>query len=259
MGTRSTILNKNDHKLLENSIVSYGVIVTIEQLQQAAKRFTVSDQYVHKWIGELTKKGWLVRLKRELYVITTMESLGTTTLSPFKIAQKLAPESYISFEAALQFHGMFDQLLQATHSVTLENQQSRTIQSMSYRFTRTQAKYYFGFTQAVVENAYVNVATPEKALLDLLHFNRTFHAIDLVNEKLHDYIQDLNISQLLTFLIKEQTVVQRMVGFLFDRHDMDASDIHSLVSRRRGSSKMTNDSTQFNAKWRLYYHSHFDK
>lgn len=259
MDIKSTILNKNDLKLLENAIVSYGIIVTFEQLQQAAKQFTHSDQYVHKWMSELTKKGWLVRLKRGLYAITSMESLGTLTLSPFIIAQKLVTKSYISFEAALQYHGMFDQLLQTIHAVTAEKNQSRIIQGTSYRFTRTQTKYYFGFTQEVIENKLINVATAEKALLDLLHFDRTFRTLDMVNEKFQDYMQELDIARFMVFIKKEPIVVQRIIGFLFDQSGTNSHDIHQLVLHHKGYSKMTADSTEFNAKWRLYYHSHFSK
>ncbi|MBI2410941.1 MAG: hypothetical protein HYV32_03580 [Candidatus Kerfeldbacteria bacterium] len=252
-------MNKKDLLLLENAIISYGVVVTFEQLQKEAQKFTQSEQYIHKWIDSLIKKGWLVRLKRKLYFITSMESLGSVTVSPMVIAQNLEPQSYVSCEAALQYHGMFDQLLQTVRSVTTEKQQSRTIQGIYYQFIRTQAKYYFGFTQEVVENNYVNIATPEKALLDLLHFDRTFRSVDIVKEKLQEHYHNLNISQLIVFLEKEQTLVQRMMGFLFDQQGIDFQEIHAFVSHKKGYSKMTTDSTEFNAKWRLYYHSHFRK
>lgn len=258
MDLKSTLLNKKDLALLENTMIAYGIVVTFKQLQQEAKQFTHSDKYVHKWISELTKKGWLVRLKRELYTIATMESLGTATLSSFVIAQRLIPKSYISFESALQYHSMFDQLLQTTRSITTEKHQSRTIQGMYYHFTSTQEKYYFGYTQEVVDNKYVSIATPEKALLDLLQYNRTFRTIDMVNEKLQENVQDLNMAQFIAFVKKSPIVVQRIVGFLFDRHKIDSAAIYTAMAQCKGYSTMTTDSTQCNAKWHLYYHSYFN-
>src|SRR6188508_3746871 len=106
----NTVLNTNQHAFLEEIIVRYGSVVTYEQLvahiryqDEAAKR---------RFVSQLTRTGWLVRIKKGLYqVAADLGSLGTLTLPNYVVAQLLHPGSYVSFESALQFHGLHDQLM----------------------------------------------------------------------------------------------------------------------------------------------------
>lgn len=110
MAMKHTILSKKDSKLLENAILSYGRIVNSSQL----KNIYIEDYSVEEAnnrIFLLTKIGWLLRIKKGLYVIVTdFSTLGFNDLSIYLIAKALNKNSYISFESALQHHGIFDEL-----------------------------------------------------------------------------------------------------------------------------------------------------
>ena len=104
----------------------------------------------------------------------------------------------------------------------------------------------------------MKIATAEKAILDILNFERTINSVDLVLEKLKDYQGSIDIAELNKFGEKQSSAVQRILGFLFDKAGIDSIYLHGLTKGESSSSRMTKDSKLFNAKWRLYYHKHFD-
>ena len=104
----------------------------------------------------------------------------------------------------------------------------------------------------------MKIATAEKAILDILNFQRTAYSIDLVLEKLREYQSSIDIAELNEFSRKQSSAVQRILGFLFDKTGIDSSYLYDLTKGESSSSRMTRDSQLFNAKWRLYYHKHFE-
>ena len=76
-------------------------------------RFTkaegVWDQQAKKLITKLVGNGWLIRIKRGLYAISDFNNRGFLSLSPYIVANLLVKDSYVSFESALSYYGMFDQ------------------------------------------------------------------------------------------------------------------------------------------------------
>lgn len=257
MATKRTILSEKDLNLIEDLIVKYGIIVTFEQIYDVLRK-RMTRQVMRNLVNKLFKNGWLVRIKKGIYVISTMESRGFLTLSVFKTAQILVKDSYVSFEKALQHHGMFDQYLKIIVSVSLKAYKTVEIYDTNYKFIKTKKKFFYGWEEQRVENYLVRIATAEKAILDMLCFARNIYSIDLVLEKLREYKNDFDFARLNELSKKQTTTVQRIVGFLLDKINVDSEYLHNLIREKKNCSYMTKDSTEFNARWRLYYHKHFD-
>lgn len=257
MHTKRTILSEKDLNLIEDLIVKHGVIVTFEQIYGVLKR-RMTRQAIRNLVNRLFKNGWLVRIKRGVYAISSMESRGFLTLSIFKTAQILVKDSYVSFEKALQYHGMFDQYLRTIVSVSLKAYKTVEIHDTNYRFIKTKKKLFYGWEERRVENYLVKIATAEKAISDMLCFDRNVYSIDLVLEKLKEYKNDFDFARLNELSRKQTTTVQRIIGFLLDKINIDSGYLHNLIKDKKNCSYMTKDSTEFNARWRLYYHKHFD-
>jgi len=103
---KSAVLNTTQLAFLEELMLRFGKVVTYEQLAPLVPtRDAVAKR---QFVSRLAVAGWLVRIKKGVYQVADISSLGTLTLSRYALAQILAPGSYVSFEAALQFHGMHD-------------------------------------------------------------------------------------------------------------------------------------------------------
>jgi predicted transcriptional regulator of viral defense system len=211
---------------------------------------------VRKRVAEMAQAGWLIRLKRGLYlVVTDISTLGMADVSDLVIAQTLNDESYISFESALQFHGMFDQLVKRIDAVTTQTARTYKVQQTTYAFSKIKPELYFGFRQETINNQTINIADAEKALLDILYFRTTDYAVSLVLEKLRDYEEEFDFEKLKAYSKKYSLGMVRKVGFLLDMIGVDTSDLLTDDVKKNSYNKLTKDADQFSAKWRLYYDS----
>ena len=202
-----TVLATNDSELLEQLIIKYGKLVTASQIEEETKH-TWDYQHTHNRIQKLVKNGWLIRIKRGLYVISDFSSRGFISISSYVIANLLVEESYVSFEAALAYRGMFDQLTSQFTSVSLKQYKEKELDSIQYRFVKTQEKMYSGWEEVEIENVSAKIAFAEKALVDLIHFRKGKYVVDLVIEKLQNYQDDLDLEKIIpyTSLASKKTV-----------------------------------------------------
>lgn len=251
MNTKRTILSEKESKLLEDLLVRYGSIVSFQDIYALLKDHQ-KRQTTRNLVNKLAHNGWLGRIERGLYEIAGLESRGFIKLPIFLIAQLLCPSAYISGEMALQFHGFFDQLLTTVISISTKPHCAKTIQDIHYQFIKIKPSLYFGWQEEIIEQKRVKIATPEKAILDMLTFNRSTARLDLVSEKLRDYSVSLNIHNLISYSTKHPKVVQRILGFLLDEINVDTSDIYNKLKNEKDYAIATIGAKKFNAKWRLY-------
>lgn len=255
METKNTILSQKDLQLLESIVLRLGRIVSFEQIREVAGE-SQSVGSLRKEVAQMAQAGWLIRLKRGLYlVVTDISTLGLADVADLVIAQTLNPDSYISFESALQFHGMFDQLLKRIDAVTTRTTQSYTVQQTTFTFSKIKKELYFGFTEETINRHSVKIAESEKAILDILYFRANDYAVSLVMEKLRDYEDEFDFEKLKTYSARYSVGMVRKVGFLLDQVGVDTADLWTANVKKNSYNKLTQDAAQFNAKWRLYYDS----
>jgi len=254
---KQTILTVNQTNLLENLIEKYGLFVTSDQIYQQAES-TWDYRQAKNLVTRLVNNGWLIRVKRGLYVISDLSSRSFLSLSPLVVANLLLPESYVSFEAALHQYGMFDQLTRRTVSLSLKWRKPVNLAEFEYQFIKTKPQLYFGWQELQVEGRTVRLASPEKALVDMVNFHKSQYSIDLVIEKLREHSQELNFDRLIDDLSKFSVTTIKIFGFIFDLLGFDSSQLFQMI-KPVGTNWMFPGDTKFNAKWRLYYREYFDQ
>jgi predicted transcriptional regulator of viral defense system len=256
MTQNNTILSEKESFLLENLITKYGLFVDFDQIYaELGQDYT--RQKAKKMVIKLTKNGWFVRIKKGVYYITNLESRGFAGASVLVIAQAILDESYVSFEAALQHHGVFDQHTRTVTSVCIKKKADKTIQGITYRFIKVSRKNFYGWEETQIEGRAVKMATLEKAILDMIRSQRSIHSLDLVLEKLREDKDNFDFEKLNELAKGQSITVQRMLGFLLDKAGIDSSSIYEVLKSKDGASFMTKDSEVFSGKWNLYHHNHF--
>jgi predicted transcriptional regulator of viral defense system len=247
-----TVLNQAQLSVLEEALAHYGIVVTYDQLAS----FVPIDDPISKrrFVSRLAHLGWLVRIKKGVYQIADLSTLGTLTLSRYAVAHILAPASYVSFEAALQYHGLHDQMMRSLTSVGLSQHGDVELGGLTYRFVKTKTRFFFGFEEQTLDGQAAKIATAEKALIDLVQFHRTAYSVDKVAEVLMESRHLLDLARLNRFLEQTNLTTQRIFGLLFDmagiRYD---EQLLRRAQRGQASSYVTSDNTVYNAKWSLYY------
>lgn len=253
---RRTILSKKELDILEKIISNCGHIAYFEKIKELLGKEYSYDE-LKKQISLLSRRGWLIRIKRGVFAIASLESHNFANISPLVISQVFVPNSYVSFDFALNHYGLFDQLPKRVISITTLKPRKFTFQGIEYQFSKVKPELYFGYKEISIDNQKAKVAELEKVVLDYLYFRNDTYSIDLVLEKLKEYKNDFNFKKLQKYALKYPLFVKRRLGFLLDLIDIDSSKLHKEVKKHSGYSKLTKNSNKFNAKWRLYYEDRF--
>ena len=118
-------------------------------------------------IRSLEKAEEIIRLKRGLYVVNPQVS--KVPISTELIANHLYGPSYVSMLSALRYYGLIPEAVQEMQSLTVKH--SRTFENRFgvFRYLNCPADYFsIGLTQQKTGDAYFVLASPEKALCDLI-------------------------------------------------------------------------------------------
>lgn len=248
---------ESEFSVLENAIITYGNVVSFSELIEF---FDKDIQYTRKRISRLVEQGWLMRLKKGVYVISDLSTRGTLAIQQETVVNLLVEDAYISFQKALQFHGLYNQLLSSINAVSLQRFKTTKIDSYSFNFIYTQEKYFYGWETHEIDGQDVKIATIEKSLIDLIQFHRTRYSTDIVLEKLMDYQDQINLDKLHTYLLQANLTTQRIFGFLFDLAKLDGQKLLNSIETSKSVSYITkSEENIYNHKWKLYYDEYFKK
>jgi len=250
-------MTEEELETLETVLARYGAVVSFDQLQEA---FKDDRQYLRKRISKLTRKGWLFRIKKGLYVISDLHARGTLSISQYSIVNALVDQAYISFESALQYHGYYDQLLNKVSSIATRQYQDKVMDGYTFSFVKTLPEYFYSWETHQIDGQAVKIASKEKALIDLIQFHRNRYSVDLVLEKLGNYQNEFNLELLIDLSFKTHTATQRILGFVLDCLKLNSSKLNEGLKTKKGSSRITDSADNlYNSKWRLYYDRYFDQ
>ncbi len=250
-------LTNTDIEILEQAIINFGSVVTFQQLTSL---FEEPVEYARIRISKLVNQGWLTRIKKGVYVISEFSSRGSLAISHLAVVNHLEEDSYISFENALQFHGLFDQYLASICAITIIQKASRTIDGISYHFIKTKSEFFYGWEIHEIDHQTAKIATFEKALIDLIQFHRTRYSADLVLEKLVEYKGEVDFEKLISFLLRANLTTQRIFGFLLDLAGINSLPLLNSMQNSQSVSYLTNsENNTYNHKWKLYYDEYFNR
>ena len=115
----------------------------------------------------LEKNGYIIRLKRGLYVVNPEHS--GKTLSSELIANHLYAPSYISMSTALRYYGLIPEAVYVHQSMTVKHSRSfqTPIGSYDYKYISREA-FPIGVRSIHKGDYAFLMASPEKALCDLI-------------------------------------------------------------------------------------------
>lgn len=152
-----------------------------------------------RWI----KAGKIHQLRRGIYLLTAPYQKKKP--HPFLVANRLQKPSYVSMQSALSFYGMIPDIVNETISVTpVRNERLNTYLGV-FEFRHINKNYFGGYQLLDITGQQAFVATPEKAILDLIYFQPGGDILAFISELRLQNLENLNIEEL------------RIQGKLFDK------------------------------------------
>jgi predicted transcriptional regulator of viral defense system len=140
-----------------------------------------SAREVRLQLSHWVKDGRLIKLRPGLYTLNPSKWEGFW--HPFLIANQLQPGSYVSVQSALSFYDMIPEYVPVTTSVGPGRQETLRYSSGSFWFRHITEKMLCGYSQIeVMPKQFVLMASPEKALLDLIHLTHGADCVEYLSE-----------------------------------------------------------------------------
>lgn len=118
-------------------------------------------------VAQLERAGEIIRLRRNLFVVNPEET--GLPLSSGLIANHLLAPSYVSMQTALRYYGLIPEAVYAIQSMTFKAVKEFNTPVGNYCYYHISRETYpIGITQIKEGNSVYIMATPEKALCDLI-------------------------------------------------------------------------------------------
>jgi len=146
--------------------------------QEAEQAFPKFDS---RRLFEWKQKGYLIKLTNKWYVFSNVafnEGLS------YLISNAICQPSYISLETALCFHELI------VDSAPADSFGEKSIQAITkhktviyhndcgiYSYRKIKPEFYFGFDTIEIDGRPIQMANPEKALIDFLYFNANLNSL----------------------------------------------------------------------------------
>jgi predicted transcriptional regulator of viral defense system len=158
-----------------------------------------NPQQVQRQLTDWVRAGQIIQLRRGLY--TLAPDYQTEQPHSYVIANHLVRGSYVSLHTALSYYDLIPEHVAVVTSVTTVRPGKWQNQYGHFSYQRIQPALFFGFTyRQVTKTQWAYMATPEKALLDLIYLTS--------NADSEGYIRALRLQNL------DLLDVKRLAGYV---------------------------------------------
>lgn len=159
-------------RLLDGEAVFHSSVLLAGRESPASLR-----RQLARWVAS----GRLIRLRRRLYAIAPPYS--KPQVHPFAVANRLKPASYVSLQSALSHHGLIPEHVPVVTSVTTGRPEALETPLGAFAYRHVTGRLFFGYRVADLGGgAGAFLASPEKALLDLVHLSPGGDSFDYLAE-----------------------------------------------------------------------------
>lgn len=256
---RKSLSSKEARILSDLSYRGKGIF-TLEDIKEY-------DKNPKNLLYQLSKKSWILKIKRGLYMIAPLEAgeLGARsyTVHSFVIASHLVEPYYISHWSGLNYHGLTEQTPPAVYITTTKPRNRKKILDIEFVFVTVSERKMFGTTDVKIENAVVRISNPEKTIVDCLDHSEHCGGIEEVTKAIYFEHKNMDFSKIVKMSKKSgnKTVIKRL-GYILEK--MEISDYDYLLTGFKLSKgysvlepKVPNKG-KINERWKLYVNVKID-
>lgn len=161
--------------------------------------FYKTRQQAQRQLSDWTREGNLLQLRRGLYAFPP--PYDSEAPMRFVIANRLVQPSYISLQMGLSYYGMIPEHVAVMTNVTTNRPQKLENHFGRFFYRHIKSSFFFGFEfKKVTKTQHAFVATPEKALLDLIYLTPFGESEDYIRELRLQNLEQINIERLKQFV-----------------------------------------------------------
>lgn len=227
-------LSKNEAKIVLDLEWRGQKTITLADLRVA---LGASESYARYLAHQLVRKGWLERLRPGLFQLIPAERgrEGVADTHPLAAGAMLVDPYFYSFGTACTHHGLTEQVFAEVYLACRQRRRPETIRGTRYVFAYVSQERFFGFEETRVLGEPVQMATPERALLDALDRPRYAGGLGEVSQMAGRSAAKLSWGRLLDLMRRwnESALAQRL-GYFVDLHQVEIppgvrTDLEALI------------------------------
>lgn len=218
-------------------------IFTTKRARELAPVVGLSEGYLRQALHHLTKSGWLVRLRKGLYALSSSVP-GITPAHEFEIAMALVDPAAISHWSALHHHGLSEQasrkvfVLTTTRTSVPRTRGAKAKQVRDgfpvggtvYRFIQVKPERFFGTENVWIGEARVTITDPERTLLDGLSmpqycgdFAEVLHAFEVRASELH-------LERIIEYALELDAATVKRLGWVLEHQGVERRKLERLAA-----------------------------
>lgn len=217
-------------------------IFTIDRARDLAPGVRLSEGYLRQALHHLTRSGWLVRLRKGLYAVSSAVP-GVSPAHEFEVAMLLVDPAAISHWSALHYHGLTEQVprrvfVLTTTETSVPRARGAKVKKAAngypigetlYRFIQVQPERFFGTEKVWIGEARVTITDPERTLLDGLSmpqycgdFAEVLHAFQVRGA-------DLDVDRIIEYALKLDTATAKRLGWVLESQGIEPTKLERLA------------------------------
>lgn len=142
--------------------------------QEAAEFLGTTVGNASKLLSDLRTRHWVVQLAAGKYLLLSLES-GLTDLflgNELVVGSKLVSPYYLSYWTAIHYYGWTEQVPRTVFIATTRKRNPLVFSGHKYQFIKLADKKFFGYQPVWIDANRVEMASPEKLLVDCLDLPR---------------------------------------------------------------------------------------
>ena len=232
-------------------------------VKEAANILLITQIKAAKMLALWAKKGWLLRVRRGLYVPIPLES-RTTDISledPWLVAVRLFAPCYIGGWSAAEYWDLTDQIYRTTVVVTAKPTRKRNtvISGANFLLRTISEKKIFGTKNVWRGVAKVLVSNPSRTIIDMIYDPKIGGGIRPIVDMFNNYLSSDNKQMDLLIEYAQRLsngAVFKRLGFLLERlapEEKEAINLcKSAITKGNAELDPTLAKYQLITKWRLW-------
>jgi predicted transcriptional regulator of viral defense system len=218
---RLTGIGKTDRERMAAIIRGTSGTISVED---AARILDVASTDAAKMLSRWTKKGWMSRVRRGLYVSVPLESRTADgpLEDPWLIADRLFSPCYIGGWSAAEYFDLTEQIFSTIMVMTVQKPRNRRpdIKGTAFMLRTISEKAIFGLKPVWRGQVKISISDPTRTIIDMLVAPVVGGGIRFVKDILENYLrsENKNMEQLIEYGEKlGNGAVFKRLGFLLEK------------------------------------------
>lgn len=207
---------------------------------ELARELRMGLPSVYSLLRDYMRKGYLLQVRRNLYAAISLESKAPAS-SPYQIASRITPTSYLCCHSALAYHGYRNQVSHEVYVASESKFSDFEFEGMDYRYLASRGDFL------ILESQGVRATTIERSVIDSLdRFDRVGGFEELI--KALEIIPYLDEGPLLECLSRyDKAFLYQKTGFVLEHFarelHLSESFIGECLAKKGGSVRYLSSAT----------------